>query len=163
MSLSVLAITNVKTNSDTDLGDLLDRGLIKPEALNKTLEVTWLSTPESKTFEFNAGSYKFMGGWLEWLALTFYGTILSAIIGDWTDEDRGNKAFMELFMHNKTDGSFDTKTCIKLYNDFKEHAQKVEDQLGKINTEQAQAALLQYQEFTHAFKFGADHGIVIFN
>lgn len=163
MSLSVLAVSKVKTNADTDLAAMLDRGLITPDKLNKTLEVQWLATPESETFEFNAGGYKFVGGWMEWLALTFYGTTLGAIIEDWSDEDRADKPFMELLTHNKTDGSFSHAVCYKLYKDFYAHYTKVFEQLGAIDTTQAKAALLQYQEFMNAFKLGSDHGIVIFN
>ena len=162
MSLEVLAVSKVKTNAGYELKTLLDNGLIDPNTINTCLNVQWIKTDHSKEFEFNAGGYKFFAGWMEWLCLLFYETTLYDFL-TWDESVLADRPFVPFLKHNKSDGSFDSATCKILYRDFTENYDIVVNQLGHRTDDNAKSALLQYEQFIEAFKFGADDGIVIFN
>ena len=149
---------------------------------------TYITTDDSQSTGFRAGSYTGYGTWRDWLAQSVMNGVLGKSGGAeqmWGSADGGDYGlpFMEIINFSDSEGMIGPVASKKLYNDFRQYENDVMDWMDEkyitqtpihsaswrddedkpIDKGDFEWFQRQYQEWKNAFRIASDGGVVLFH
>ena len=122
-----------------------------PEIENKEIQIEF-----DESFDFRAGSYGSYNVFRNLISECMHG-ITADMFWKMTDEQMKDKPFRWLINFSDCEGYIGTDYCEILYNDFKEHGDKIKKACNNDIYKQL------VDDWTHAFNIARDKGLVSFH
>ena len=176
-----------ESEQDGDVYSLYSSDSFREQA-EGMVDGTYITTDDSQSTGFRAGSYTGYGTWRDWLAQSVMNGVLGKSGGAeqmWGSADGGDYGlpFMEIINFSDSEGMIGPVASKKLYNDFRKYENDVMDWMDEkyltqtpihsaswrddedkpIDKGDFEWFQSQYQEWKNAFRIASDNGVVMFH